>query len=253
MNLLKEVLKHEVYPAMGCTEPAAIAFCAANAAKLIDEEIIKADIKTDAGTYKNGLAVALPNTKGETGNLLATRSPAEYSSSKVQNRVINFDKMEDFAASFEGNLLFSCLGTTRKQAGSIAAQRLVDLEYQYKAAQLAADNGVNHYLLVSSSGANADSNNAYLKMKGELEERVQALSFKRISVFQPSLLLGKRIKSRIGEKLGGWVLPILCAIPGLKRFRPIKGEQVAAKMVQVSKNSGLALERFQLDEIFIKY
>ncbi|MCK5583392.1 MAG: serine dehydratase subunit alpha family protein [Elusimicrobiales bacterium] len=71
MNLLKEVLKHEVFPAMGCTEPAAIAFCAANAAKLLDEEIIKAEIKTDAGTYKNGLAVTLPNANGEKGNLLA--------------------------------------------------------------------------------------------------------------------------------------------------------------------------------------
>ncbi len=56
---------------MGCTEPAAIAFCAANAAKLLDEKIIKAEIKTDAGTYKNGLAVTLPNTNGGKGNLLA--------------------------------------------------------------------------------------------------------------------------------------------------------------------------------------
>ena len=71
MNLLKQVLKHEVFPAMGCTEPAAIAFCAASAAKLLDEKIIKAEIKTDAGTYKNGLAVTLPNTNGEKGNLLA--------------------------------------------------------------------------------------------------------------------------------------------------------------------------------------
>ncbi len=71
MNLLKQVLKHEVFPAMGCTEPAAIAFCAANAAKLTGEKILKAEIKTDAGTYKNGLAVTLPNAKGEKGNLLA--------------------------------------------------------------------------------------------------------------------------------------------------------------------------------------
>ncbi|MEA3307498.1 MAG: L-serine ammonia-lyase, iron-sulfur-dependent, subunit alpha [Elusimicrobiota bacterium] len=71
MNLLKEVLKHEVFPAMGCTEPAAIALCAANAAKLLDEKVIKAEIKTDAGTYKNGMAVTLPNANGEKGNLLA--------------------------------------------------------------------------------------------------------------------------------------------------------------------------------------
>ena len=71
-TLLKEVLKHEVYPAMGCTEPVAVAFCAASAAKLLrNERILKAEIKTDPGTYKNGLAVALPNTHGEKGNMLA--------------------------------------------------------------------------------------------------------------------------------------------------------------------------------------
>ena len=71
-NLLKEVLKHEVYPAMGCTEPAAVAFAAASAAELLGREnVISAEISTDPGTYKNGLAVALPNTMGEKGNLLA--------------------------------------------------------------------------------------------------------------------------------------------------------------------------------------
>lgn len=71
-TLLKEILKHEVYPAMGCTEPVAVAFCAANAAaQLGGEKILKAEIKTDPGTYKNGLAVALPNTRGEKGNMLA--------------------------------------------------------------------------------------------------------------------------------------------------------------------------------------
>jgi L-cysteine desulfidase len=71
-TLLKEVLKHEVNPAMGCTEPVAVAFCAANAASLLGcEKILRAEIKTDPGIYKNGLAVAIPNTRSEKGNLLA--------------------------------------------------------------------------------------------------------------------------------------------------------------------------------------
>lgn len=182
--------------------------------------------------------------------LTLTRRPAEHSCQKVRNQVVHFDHLEDYGSSFKGDLLFSCLGTTRKQAGSIAAQRKVDLEYQYKAAQLAADHGVHHYLMVSSSGANVNSNNAYLQMKGELEQRVQALPFNRISIFQPSLLLGRRADLRMGEKLGSWILPVLCSIPGLRRFRPIRGEQVAAKMIQVSQNPGHSLEWFLLDEIF---
>ena len=71
-NLLKEVLKHEVYPAMGCTEPVAVAFAAATAAKLLKGRATAVLVRTDPGTYKNGLAVAIPNTRGKKGNLLAS-------------------------------------------------------------------------------------------------------------------------------------------------------------------------------------
>jgi uncharacterized protein YbjT (DUF2867 family) len=126
-------------------------------------------------------------------------------------------------------------GDDPQAAGSIAAQRKVDLDYQYYAARLAVDRGVRHYLLVSASGANTTSKNPYLRMKGELEEKVQTLPFGRISIFQPSLLLGNRVEVRFGETAGAVLLPILCTIPGLRRYRPIRGEEVAAKMVQVSR------------------
>ncbi len=71
MNILKEVLKYQVYPAMGCTEPVSVALCAAYAAKELGEPIARADFKLDAGTYKNGMGVRIPNTDGEKGNLLA--------------------------------------------------------------------------------------------------------------------------------------------------------------------------------------
>ena len=180
-----------------------------------------------------------------------TRRPASYTSPKVDNRIVDFGHLEEKAALFAVDRLFSCLGTTRKQAGSIAAQRKVDLDYQYHAARLAADRGVRHYLLVSASGADATSKNPYLRMKGELEEKVQALPFERISIFQPSLLLGQRAEFRLGETLGAMLLPVLCTIPGLRRYRPIHGEEVAAKMVQVSRQPGPPRERFRLDQIFI--
>lgn len=180
-----------------------------------------------------------------------TRRPAPHGSAKVRNQVVDFDHLEGFGAWLAGDLLFSCLGTTRKQAGSIEAQRVVDLDYQFRAARLAVGHGVRHYLLVSSSGANARSANPYLRMKGELEQRIQALPFERISIFQPSLLLGQRERIRPAEKVGSWILPVVCALPGLRRFRPITGAQVAARMVQVSREPGPALECFRLDEIFL--
>jgi uncharacterized protein YbjT (DUF2867 family) len=179
-----------------------------------------------------------------------TRRPAATAPAAVTNHVIDFDRLDDYASLFSGDYLFSCLGTTKKQAGSIEAQRKVDLDYQLAAATLAASNGVPHYLLVSSTGAHADSGNPYLKMKGELEQRVLQLPFTRISIFQPSVLVGSRDQARAGEQFGAFMLGALRAIPGVRRYRPIRGEQVAAKMIEVSRTDGAAREWYRLDEVF---
>ncbi|MDY6791357.1 MAG: L-serine ammonia-lyase, iron-sulfur-dependent, subunit alpha [Thermodesulfobacteriota bacterium] len=71
MNILKKVLKHEVFPALGCTEPIAVAYAAGIAANEVDGDIEEISITVDPGVYKNGFAVIVPNTDGEKGNLIA--------------------------------------------------------------------------------------------------------------------------------------------------------------------------------------
>ncbi len=71
MNLYKEVIKHEVFPAMGCTEPIALAYAGSLAAQGLTEPVTEISFVVNQGTYKNGLAVTIPNTGGEKGNLIA--------------------------------------------------------------------------------------------------------------------------------------------------------------------------------------
>ena len=71
MNILKEVIKHEVYPSLGCTEPIAVAYAASQAAKALGQEFDEIRIVLDPGVYKSGFAVMVPNTDGERGNLIA--------------------------------------------------------------------------------------------------------------------------------------------------------------------------------------
>lgn len=69
---VKDLLKIEVAPALGCTEPTAIALATAAAATLIDKNSIKSvEIIIDQNVYKNGLAVSIPGAKGNSGLDLA--------------------------------------------------------------------------------------------------------------------------------------------------------------------------------------
>lgn len=179
-----------------------------------------------------------------------SRRPLPITHSKLTNHVIEFEKLTQYSALFVGDVLFSCLGTTRKQAGSIEAQRIVDFDYQFIAAQLAISNGVAHYCLVSSSGANANSHSPYLKMKGQLEQHIKQLTFDKISILQPSLLVGKRDKFRLAEWLGSLVLPMLTRLPSLSRYRPIPAELVAKKLLNVSLTQQQHLSYYVLDDLF---
>jgi L-cysteine desulfidase len=71
MNL-KEFFLNEVKPALGCTEPGAVALAAASAAKYMNKEPDKIHLELSGNIYKNGANVGVPGTNGGTGNPLAS-------------------------------------------------------------------------------------------------------------------------------------------------------------------------------------
>lgn len=70
---VKDILRFEVSPALGCTEPTAVALGAAAAASLItgSRQPDRIEIRLDPNIFKNGLAVCIPGTGGRSGLELA--------------------------------------------------------------------------------------------------------------------------------------------------------------------------------------
>jgi L-cysteine desulfidase len=65
---VKDILKIQVAPALGCTEPVAIALGAAAAASLLPQkQVDDIEIWVDPNIYKNGMAVSIPGTGGLSG------------------------------------------------------------------------------------------------------------------------------------------------------------------------------------------
>ena len=210
----------------------------------------KAVVIGATGVVGRALVNQLVSTPEFTEIVTLTRRKIDYSDDKVVNHVIDFEHLDNCANLITGDCFFSCLGTTKNLAGSIENQRKVDYFYQLSAARIAAENHMSHLLLVSSSGANQHSYSAYLKMKGELETQIKMLPFKTISIFQPSLLLGDRQDFRLGEKIAALILPTLCKLPLLRRYRPITGHQVAVKMLTTCAQYNSGINTYTLDELF---
>ena len=172
--------------------------------------------------------------------LLVRRIPEGLSSPKLRIELLDFDQPNEWPELPEADVLFSSLGTTLRDAGSQAAQYRVDYGYQYEVARRAAARGVPHYILVSSWGAKSKARSFYSRMKGELEEAVQALPFRRISILRPPLLL-RPGSTRSGERLTAAVLRGLGALGLLRAFRPMPTSVVARCMhaLSTSQHSGL--------------
>ena len=164
------------------------------------------------------------------------RTDPKISDKKLTIHKIDFAKLEEYKDLIKGDIIFSALGTTKKEAGGKKEQYLVDYTYQYEFAKMASDNGVTNYSLVSSTGANSNSSFFYPKIKGELEESVKKLNFKKIDIFQPPMLIRQPDLMRSGEKSGIKFLNAVNKIGVLKSQKPLNVKDLALKMIKEALN-----------------
>ena len=163
------------------------------------------------------------------------RREVSIPSAKLVTHVVDFDHPEGWSGLLAGDVLFSCLGTTIKAAGSQDAQWKVDYTYQYNAAKNAKDNGTGKLVLVSSIGANPKSKVFYTRMKGRLEKDVRELGCPGLFILRPPSLIRKG-SDRFGEKAGVAVLKVLNAIGLMRSWKPMPTEEVASAMIRLSKS-----------------
>ena len=62
-----EILKRELVCAMGCTEPVALAYCAAKARSVLGELPDRITVEASGNIIKNVKSVIVPNTGGRSG------------------------------------------------------------------------------------------------------------------------------------------------------------------------------------------
>ena len=153
---------------------------------------------------------------------------------KLTTRIVDFKQLKDWQDMIKGDVIFSCMGTTLKTAGSRERQYEIDYTYQLEFAQAAHSNGVPIYILVSSTMANANSKLFYTRMKGELEEAIQQLHFQKEVIMRPPSLIRKNT-TKTNEKLAVAVLKVLNALGLFKKQRPMPTEVVAKAMIVAAK------------------
>ena len=124
------------------------------------------------------------------------------------------------------DIVFCCLGTTRREAGSKEAFVHADYTLVIDTALVGKKLGAQHMLVVSAMGANAHSPFFYNRVKGEMEEALIAQQWPRLTIARPSMLIGEREKKRAGETL---FAPIFNLLPG--NLKSIEARDVASALL----------------------
>lgn len=176
-----------------------------------------------------------------TGVVALVRKPLYLQHAKLQVRVINFDRPEQWQDFVRGDMAFSCLGTTLKAAGSKKAQYKVDYEYQLAFAQAASQNSIPRFILISAGMANPKSLVFYSRMKGQLEQAIRVLNFESLTIFRPGLL-SRPGTDRAGEKVSESVLRFFNKLGLLKKLAPLPVHQLAKLMILYAKQKSKGIQ-----------
>ncbi|MFZ2446556.1 MAG: L-serine ammonia-lyase, iron-sulfur-dependent, subunit alpha [Syntrophobacteraceae bacterium] len=88
MELIKEIFANEVFPAVGCTEPISCAYTCAAAVEQLNAPVSRIELVVDPGTFKNGAAVTIPNSRGQKGNVIAAAMGALVAKSSLRLEIL---------------------------------------------------------------------------------------------------------------------------------------------------------------------
>ena len=180
-----------------------------------------------------------------------SRRPIAIIHQKFKNEVVDFNSIEEWSHLLTGDILFSVLGTTKKDAGSTTQQYLVDYTYQYECAYHAAQHKVHTLCLVSSVGANPRSPIFYSRIKGELEEAVLKLQFSTIRILRPGPITGQRERKRLMENISVSIIRFLNSIGLFKKYRPAEGLDIANALINAAFDSPKLREKtYELNQVF---
>jgi len=181
---------------------------------------------------------------------LIVRRPLPKDDPRTEIKLVDFADAESLQLAIDGSdVVFSTVGTTQKKVkGDKEAYRKVDYDIPVKAARFCKATGCKTFVLVSAVGANSKSSNFYLKLKGEVEDAIKEVGIASVHIMQPSMLMGDRKESRLGEKIANTIMPPLSfLIPS--KYRAIDAKKVAEAMLRAAKENKEGLFIYQYKQL----
>ncbi|PIE47944.1 MAG: nucleoside-diphosphate sugar epimerase [Flavobacteriales bacterium] len=169
-----------------------------------------------------------------------TRRPTGKKHPKIEEIICDLLHLEQNANSFTADEVFCCIGTTKAKTPDKTLYHAIDFGIPVSAAQLAAQQKIPTFSVISAIGAHADSTLFHSRTKGKMEQRVLACDIPNILIYRPSLIYGQRPEHRWFETIGTYMVKALqiFMVGKLKKYQAISGQDLAEALFLGVKNTG---------------
>ena len=107
--------------------------------------------------------------------IVVIRKGSKFHREGVSVIAIDFDHPTDYKDKLNADVVFCCLGTTMKKAGTKERFYKVDFTYPFELAKLTFENGARQFNIITASGASTRSLFYYSRVKGEIEKAISQL------------------------------------------------------------------------------
>lgn len=167
-----------------------------------------------------------------------SRRPLTFDHPRLANRIMPLEGIESRLAGFTCQDAYCCLGSTRREAGSDAELRRVDVDLVLGFARAARACGAQRFIVLSSAGAAADARHPYLRHKAEVEQALAGVGFPSLDILRPGPLLGWRGEVRPLELAASVAMPLINPLLSGRwtQFRGIGGREVALAMLGAARS-----------------
>ena len=184
----------------------------------------------------------LKNLKSTNNDLILLSRRKLLDENNISQIIIDFENIDSLSADTEIDEIYIAIGFRLSLSELVFIKRdnrknfvNVDFHYIKKVAEFAKRCGASSIGMISAIGANSKSLNTYLKIKGDVENEIKLMGYKKIIIAHPSHLLGERPNEEIPtnvkvfEKITNFFGFLM--IGPLQKFKNIDAKKVAKGII----------------------
>ena len=154
---------------------------------------------------------------------------------KLEEHIVDLLRLDLVKKEIRGEVIFCCIGTTKAKTPNKKLYAKIDYGIPVQAGKIAAENGIQSFIVISALGSNPKSRIFYNYLKGRMEEALLLLPIPHLQILRRSLIGGKRKEKRTAENISKFVMGALDFIIPTK-YKMVTPQEIAKTMIHLAKH-----------------